>query len=202
MTFKKGYIQTASQQKKSKESRGVRFGESQCVSCGVTFTKYQSVAKTCGNQECIRIRRVSDYKKFVEENPVEGKALKLFSTVRLGQGKKQKALQILTMALGKPCKYCGTQITLENASVDHKIPRTGSKVYSRKTKKMAYSYEEISKLDSEENLHIICRKCNGLKGEFTDNEFSRLLDFLKRNEDIKVTLFKRLRTGFLSFGHK
>jgi hypothetical protein len=104
--------------------------------------------------------------------------------------------------LGKKINLCNEIIDLENASLDHKIPRTGSKVTKRNKGRQAYTYEEIRKLDDASNLQIICRKCNNYKGEFNSEEYNILLNFLNINTTIKEKLFKRFRTGMLFFKYK
>lgn len=202
MVFKKGYKQTKEHKEKARLSRFAKFGDGICVGCKKTFKKYHKNSLTCGDSECIPVQRKYQYKKSVSGDPLERKAVTLFGTIRLGKGKKEKAIKLLKNHIGEPCVYCGIEITIENASVDHKIPRTGSKVHSRRKGKMAFSPDEIKELDKIENLHIVCRPCNSLKGEFTHEQYLRLLSYLDNNQDIKDTLFKRLKTGFLAFGRR
>jgi len=193
MPFVKGYIQTKKHQKAAKKSRFIKFGKVACSICKKDINKYRKLQKTCGEKECrsesIRLR----YEKLKKENPIASKALTLFSTIRLGKGKKETALRILKYALGNPCKHCGEIIDLNNASIDHKEPRLGSKVHNRKEKKMIYSPEEIRILDNPSNLTVICRNCNQTKGDMSEKQFILLLDFLNKNLDIKEKLFFRLK---------
>lgn len=201
MVFIKGYKQTEEHKFKSRESRFKKNGKSICPICGKEFNLYRKYIITCGNKNCFLEYRKLKYKNLSTENPFESKVIRLFSTIRLGKGKKKVSTQILKDALEKPCRYCGTKINLENASVDHKEPRTQSKVYNRRNKRMSYSYEEISSLDKKENLQIICRICNQRKGNFNDIEFKKLLNFLSSEPQIKDKIFKRFNMGTLFFKH-
>lgn len=202
MPFVKGYKQTGKHQEKAKRARRVINGFVKCVCCGEKFGLYVKKQKTCGKKECKQYYDKLKYEELKKTDPITSKASILFSTVRLGRGKREKSLKILNMALGCGCKYCGEIITLENASVDHKTPRLGRKVYNRKKKKMIFTYAEIKELDKEENLHIICRDCNQRKSTFTHGEYVRLLDFLNQNTDIKEKVFYRFNLGRLFFGKK
>jgi 5-methylcytosine-specific restriction endonuclease McrA len=199
MTFIKGYKQTREAQMKAKRARYKKYGTAVCVSCGKTFEKYNANSVACSDPKCISNRNKSKYKEMKMTDPIKAKAFALFSTIRLGRGKSDIAVDMLKKALDKPCKYCGQAITLDNASVDHKKPRLGSKVYNRKKKKMVYSSEEIHELDKRDNLHIICRDCNQTKSDLSDEQFIRLLAFLNENTDIKDNLFKRLKYARTSF---
>lgn len=199
MTFIKGYKQTKEAQMKAKKARYRKYGNAVCSSCGKVFQKYNANSTTCSDPKCVSIRNKNKYKEMKKNDPIKAKAFTLFSTVRLGRGKSDVAVSMLKQVLGKPCRYCGQIITLDNASVDHKEPRLGSKVYSRKKKKMVYSSEEIHELDKKSNLQIICRDCNQTKSNLSDEQFNRLLLFLNKNVDIKDNLFKRLKYARTSF---
>ena len=80
-------------------------------------------------------------------------------------------------AYGTECKYCGRQITIKNLVFDHIIP--------------------ISKNGSsnKENLQIICRTSNGMKGSLTEEHFDILLEWLKTvpeelSKDVRIRLSK------------
>ena len=104
---------------------------------------------------------------------------------------------MLESAIGNPCPYCGLEITKTNASVDHKTPRTGSKVFNRKTRTMGYSYKQIAELDKEENLHIVCKDCNQLKGDMDDGQFKRFLEWGNQNQDVLFLIKKRFNLAEL-----
>lgn len=80
--------------------------------------------------------------------------------------------------LGKPCWYCGTPITEKNYSCDHSQP------ISRGGK------------HNEENLFIICSRCNETKGPLTSTEFDQLKELTKTWEPVAArNLLARLRAG-------
>lgn len=59
---------------------------------------------------------------------------------------------MLNAAQGK-CSYCGKSLSLEESTLDHKVPLArGGK-------------------DEQENLAIACDPCNQIKGHLTDEEF-------------------------------
>lgn len=199
MTFVKGYIQTKEHQLEAKKARHLKLGKRTCIVCGKEFNKYTKSQKTCGNKKCKLKSRRLFYEKLREDDPIKSKAFTLFGNIRLGKGKNKIALKMLKSVLGKSCKYCGEIITLDNASVDHKEPRLGSKVYDRKKKKMIYSSKEIRVLDKKENLQIICRDCNRLKSNFNNKQFEIFLNFLNSYPDIGKILRERLNREILFF---
>jgi 5-methylcytosine-specific restriction endonuclease McrA len=78
---------------------------------------------------------------------------------------------------GKSCKYCGRIMTINNLVFDHIIPisRSGT--------------------SNKENLQIICKTSNGMKGSLTEEHFDILLEWLKTvpeelQKDIRVRLSK------------
>lgn len=62
--------------------------------------------------------------------------------------------------IGQPCWYCNKRLTERNFSLDHNIPlsRGGA--------------------DTENNWQFICVSCNKRKGNFTEEEYRALIDFL------------------------
>ena len=49
------------------------------------------------------------------------------------------------------------------------------------------------------NLHLICKKCNIVKGGLDDDEMKQLMAFLKTNMIIYQNLYKRLRMSGMVF---
>ena len=66
-------------------------------------------------------------------------------------------------------------------SIDHKLP-----------KNRGGSNELI-------NLHLVCIKCNKVKGDLTDEEFKQLMAFVKEKPIIYENLYKRLRMAGMVF---
>src|SRR3990167_5638776 len=138
--FYKGYIHSAEEQRKAKSIRQSKNGKAICIICKEIFAKYSSKQITCGKKICTSKRGY----ELSKADPISYLSVKLFSTIRLGKGKIKIAYNLVKNAIGAKCPYCGIAITLENASVDHKIPRTGSKVFNRIKRTMIYTKEEIS----------------------------------------------------------
>lgn len=85
--------------------------------------------------------------------------------------------QLVYDAYGTICRYCGNAITINNMVFDHVIP--------------------ISKqgTSNKDNLQIICKTSNGMKGSLTETHFSMLLEWLKTvpqelHDDIRIRLSK------------
>ena len=88
---------------------------------------------------------------------------------------------IFTMMDYSICPYCNKQISPLDFSIDHLTPknRGGS--------------NELN------NLHLVCIKCNKVKGDLTDEEFKQLMAFLKDKPIIYENLHKRLRMAGMVF---
>ena len=89
--------------------------------------------------------------------------------------------EVLALMDNDMCSYCNKQIPYLDFSIDHKLPknRGGS--------------NELS------NLHLVCIKCNKVKGDLTDEEFKQLMAFLKDKPIIYENLYKRLRMAGMVF---
>lgn len=88
--------------------------------------------------------------------------------------------ELIYEAYGTPCKYCGRLMTIRNLVMDHTIP--------------------ISKggTSNKENLQIICKPCNTMKGSLEQENFDILLKWLKTipeelEKDIRIRLARGLR---------
>jgi 5-methylcytosine-specific restriction endonuclease McrA len=85
---------------------------------------------------------------------------------------------LVNAALGQPCPYCPDVLDHRNFSVDHSEPisRGGS-----------FALDELC---------IICLRCNQVKGNMNEGEFTRLLWLLKEfHPDAARNLLARLRAG-------
>lgn len=79
---------------------------------------------------------------------------------------------------GKRCRYCSVVLTVANIVCDHIYP---------------ISHGGDSVLD---NLQLICRRCNVRKGNLSDKNFRRLLNWLKRQpKDMQVYVLRKLSKG-------
>lgn len=151
-----------------------------CKYCGKKIEKYHKKQDVCGKYSCRM--------KYLEEtNPILAKTKRITSNIRL-KNKTEIVSKMIEEALGKPCEYCGEIITLKNLSIDHKIP-----IKHRKVAKGEYSKKELEELNKPENLHIICKRCNDVKSDLTDEEFRELLSFLKDKDDLRKKIINRLR---------
>ena len=88
---------------------------------------------------------------------------------------------LTTMSLNYICPYCDKPVEPLSWSIDHLTPknRGGS--------------------NSLDNLHLVCIKCNKVKGDLTDEEFKQLMAFLKDKPVIYENLYKRLRMAGMVF---
>lgn len=86
--------------------------------------------------------------------------------------------QMLYDAYGQPCKYCGRTMTVKNMQLDHIVP--------------------LSKGGDStlENLQIICKTSNAMKGSLDEENFLMLLDWLKTiPEEMAKDIAIRLSRG-------
>jgi 5-methylcytosine-specific restriction endonuclease McrA len=191
MVFIKGIKHSIEEKVKAKQARYKKFGKGFCITCGKEILKYNKETKTCGSKECKASDNQKIYRELKIKNPIRSLAQRISGNIRL-EHKTDKIELKIKNALDKPCGYCGVIITLENASLDHKIPRKFSKLYDRRTGHREYSDAILRELDSEENLHIVCRTCNQLKSDMDDGQFKRFVKWLKENPDIEPLIRKRL----------
>lgn len=151
----------------------------------------------CGKkQEGDVNKRFCDYNcKYLtlKKTPFKYKARTLTSTITL-QKRGEIVEKMLREAVGKPCDYCKEEITLENASLDHKTP-----LNKRRTKMTA---EEKRAIDVPENLHIVCKSCNQRKGNMNDAQYKKLLAFLDENPELKSLVFQRFAQGTIMWNFK
>jgi 5-methylcytosine-specific restriction endonuclease McrA len=152
--------------------RELRSGDGVCSQCGKPFRPYVPHQTTCS--------KACRYQSVKTEDPIMAKSVTLGGSLRL-PGKRIALRDMIQESLDRPCPYCGTIITLANASLDHKTPLLGSKKQARKP------------LDAIANLHIVCRSCNMTKGELSDKAFRRLLAFLRTDPELYSLVLTRMR---------
>lgn len=88
--------------------------------------------------------------------------------------------EMLYKAYGSSCKYCGRQLVLKNLVFDHIIP-------------ISHGGES-----TKENIQIICRVCNSIKGSLTESELQILLDWVETiPENLKKNILIRLSRGII-----
>lgn len=166
---------------------------------------YQKWVSRGNNREKVNKQKRARVLKIKKDNPIKYKAMTLISGFNWGKGGADRMIAMLKQYLQTPCKYCGTVITLDNCSVDHKLPyavankvnRTGSKLVKAK-----YTPEEEKYLKSADNLHIICFSCNKIKSNMTDEQFVRLLKFLDTDSALKTMILARLKRSNVIWGRR
>lgn len=86
--------------------------------------------------------------------------------------------ELLYAYYGTPCKYCGKRLDMNTIALDHIVP---------------ISKGGTSNID---NLQIICRTSNGMKGSLDENHFHLLLIWLETvPEELKKDVSVRLSRG-------
>lgn len=157
-----------------------------CVNCGKTYIGYD-VSRYCS-------RRCNYERRYVKLDPFTKKALTLGACVKFGKGKRAFFESLLRKSLETKCKYCPTVLTLENVSLDHIRP-FGSIANRAKP-------ELIKQLNVPENLQIICKPCNSLKGTLSESDFLALLTFLESHPALKEYVLKKLAQSTSVFSWK
>ena len=87
--------------------------------------------------------------------------------------------QLILENYGTKCNYCDAILTINNMVFDHIIP--------------------ISKdgESTKDNIQLICKKCNGMKGSLNEHHFQMLLDWLNTVPDeVRKDISIRLSRGF------
>ena len=86
--------------------------------------------------------------------------------------------KMIKEVIGYPCKYCGSRITEENFNCDHKEATSRGGSFS---------------LD---NVEIVCKRCNVIKGCMSSDEFSQLVALLSVWDiKAKCDVLRRLYAG-------
>jgi 5-methylcytosine-specific restriction endonuclease McrA len=202
MPFRKGVPHTPEEKEKATKHRRAINGTWICMVCKEPYLAYVANQNICQKPSCRTTYRSNYYRQRRISDPIGALAYRLSGSLRMGKGKAQAMRKLLTEAMGKLCEYCEiTTITIENASVDHKTPRSFQKVWDFRTRKMVYTKDEIIELDRPSNLHIVCRDCNQLKSDLTHEQFIVFMAFLKVNPEIEVNLRKRLKAAKMIFSH-
>jgi 5-methylcytosine-specific restriction endonuclease McrA len=191
---------TASEQADHEASRLAHFGNALCRVCGKQFPRYKEGQEVCSPTKCKLRWSAIQRKAKAGPDPYWGKAWSLTGSVRLS-GKVEIVRGMILRAIDNPCEYCGGPITLETASLDHRAPRTLSRVRGSGTLPR-YTPDELRALDSEENLHIVCRSCNQLKSDMNDEQFHVFSNFLDQRPDIRALISARLRMATLVWQHR
>lgn len=163
-----------------RKSSFIKSGETfQCKGCNSIFQRNsnnQIYCASCSRTVGQRLGRAARKRK----NPKAWKARIIYTSLH-HYGIVIKTDKIIEWIENTPnCIYCSNSIPIKDYSVDHIIPRSrgGS--------------------DTIENIQLVCRSCNLMKGGLLDNEFRELLDWLKDKPTIYAILKQRLKAaGFM-----
>jgi len=136
-----------------------------------------------------KLRTLSEWRK---ENPLKYRVQNFMSTLKKTGEEVPERLEILALteaSLGTACPYCPVVLTVENVSLDHAVPKAR---VARKSEQNVLS-----------NLQCVCRECNQVKGEFTHNEFTRLLEVLDAEAPEALAIFrKRMKMATMVYGRR
>lgn len=158
-----------------------------CLGCGKKRSDGYVSHQTYCNKKCQYAARAKD--------PIRKKAFTMSSFITYGgKGKLDYFDGLLRSKLDSPCRYCSTLLTLENVSLDHIEPFATSEARRNPLIKR--------QLDRSDNLQIICRGCNQMKGNLSHDDFVKLLDFLDKNPSISAYVRKKLSQSNIMWTHK
>lgn len=149
-----------------------------CKSCNKDFPQFVATQLYC-SRACSTTNGTTD---------IERKAKSLSSSIRFGKGRKEFFEQIIRNALHTPCPYCKALLTIETMSLDHKEPVMGNK------NRMLYE------VNTPDNLHIVCRDCNTMKGDMSHTEYLALCAFLEDKPGLASKIRRRLGRSNILWG--
>jgi 5-methylcytosine-specific restriction endonuclease McrA len=135
-------------------------------------------------------RTLSEWRK---DNPLKYRVQNFMSTLKkTGEWVPERVdiLKHVESSLNESCPYCSINLTTENISLDHVVPKTRSVIKAH--------------MNWLSNLQCVCRECNQVKGEFTDYEFVGILNWLESDcEPIALTIFrKRMKMATMVYGRR
>tara|TARA_Y100000004_G_scaffold194948_1_gene260791 strand:+ start:1267 stop:1773 length:507 start_codon:yes stop_codon:yes gene_type:complete len=83
--------------------------------------------------------------------------------------------EMLYKSYGRKCRYCNTNLLVNNMACDHIHPLS------------------LGGVSTPENLQMICMRCNTRKGPLTDKDYGKLLKWLSRQkEDLTKYVLRKL----------
>lgn len=158
-----------------------------CIICKKQIQGYTSKQKCC-SKECYYQHNYRDLE------PIMKKSMTISSPIAFGKGKREFFYNLVKESIYKHCIYCGVMLILENISLDHIIPFGTTELRNSKIMQ--------KQLNVSENLQIICRKCNGIKGNLSHDKFIKLLGFLEEDFVLKNYIMKKLAQGNIMWSLK
>lgn len=179
----KNNIKTALLSQEYKDSRKTAYV---CKGCGKKMENGYTKLQIYCNSNC-------KYKA-LSANPIEKRAFTLSSNIAFGKGKKEFFVKLVTEHLNKHCIYCKDMLKIETMSLDHIIPFGETKWRNNKLYQ-----KQLNKL---ENLQIICKRCNQMKGNLPHAKFVKLLTFLNTDLEIKKYVIAKMAQGSIMWSFK
>ena len=83
--------------------------------------------------------------------------------------------EMLYKSYGRKCRYCNTNLLVNNMACDHIHPLS------------------LGGVSTPDNLQMICMRCNTRKGPLTDKDYGKLLKWLSRQkEDLTKYVLRKL----------
>lgn len=160
-----------------------------CVYCKKGFhAKRPELAKYCS-------KRCAYENNYKGKPPLEKKAITIGANLVMGGDKKAYLMSEMDAHIGTPCTYCGENLTLDNLTFDHKVAYKRTELRKEKAK----NRDIRMYMDRPQNLQVICKSCNQLKGELDDDQYRRLVDFLETDPWIKIVINRRLKRSMGTF---
>lgn len=157
-----------------------------CLGCGKKRDDGYVAHQQYCDKKCQYAARAKD--------PIRKKAFTMSSFITFGgKGKLDYFDALLRKTLGTNCPYCSTTLDLKNVSLDHIVPFTTSSARKNLLIK--------KQMDRVENLQIICRPCNQMKGNLSHDKFVKLLSFLDTDPELRAYVVKKLRQSSIMFTH-
>lgn len=178
-------------------ARPITYKTHKCKYCGTTDpTRFRERFKALC-YECDKSNNVVRKRERLDADPIKKKATIVMGGLQWGRGGTQRMMVLVRKYLGSNCKYCGTELSLKNMSLDHKTPLAHSSRKPSKKGRYARDYDlspsEILYLNSEDNLHFVCLTCNRAKGNLSDEEYTSLLDYLSDKPRVKQIVLAKLK---------
>lgn len=148
--------------------------------CDIMWKTAQKPCPDCGHTRCKQHARKKQQRWRATATKQELKAKSMQVAYRNATDRRSTlSLDEARKIIVNPptCPYCQQQIKWQDLSIDHKLPRSrgGS--------------------STPDNLIWVDLKCNIMKGNLTDHEFVKLMEFLKNYPEMLESVSVRLRAG-------
>lgn len=94
--------------------------------------------------------------------------------------------KLISIAVDTQCPYCPNLLTLEEMSIDHRLCKE--------------RHPDPPNMNAVENLHLVHKQCNRMKGNFNHDEFIILMHTFSARPEADFILRKRLRMATSVYG--